>query len=116
MNKVIADELGISLITVKAHRGKVMRKMQAASLADLVNMAARLDTALLEGRTSAAMAPVPTITLDGDANGAPHPDSAAYAKAFSGKYERRLIRGGFGHNLPQEGPTAFAQAVLDAAG
>ena len=56
---------------------------------------------------------VPTITMEGDANGAPHPEPAAYAKKFSGKYEHRLIKGGIGHNLPQEAPQAFAQAVLD---
>jgi pimeloyl-ACP methyl ester carboxylesterase len=59
---------------------------------------------------------VPTITLEGDANGAPHPDPNAYAKKFSGKYEHRLITGGIGHNLPQEAPTAFAQAVIDVDG
>ena len=56
---------------------------------------------------------VPTITLEGDANGAPHAEPAAYAKKFSGKYEHRLIEGGIGHNLPQEAPQAFAQAVID---
>ena len=56
---------------------------------------------------------VATITLEGDANGAPHPDPADYAKKFSGKYEHRLITGGIGHNLPQEAPQAFAQAVVD---
>lgn len=56
---------------------------------------------------------VPTITMEGDANGAPHPDPATYAKKFSGKYEHRLISGGIGHNLPQEAPQAFAQAVID---
>lgn len=56
---------------------------------------------------------VPTITLEGDANGAPHPEPAAYAKKFSGKYSHRLIGGGVGHNLPQEAPRAFAQAILD---
>jgi len=56
---------------------------------------------------------VPTITLEGDANGAPHPDASVYAKKFSGKYKHRLIEGGTGHNLPQEAPQAFAQAVLD---
>ena len=58
---------------------------------------------------------VPTITLEGDANGAPHPDPSAYAKKFSGRYEHRLITGGVGHNLPQEAPQAFAQAVVDVA-
>ena len=56
---------------------------------------------------------VPTITLEGDANGAPHPEPGAYAKKFSGKYEHRTIDGGVGHNLPQEAPQAFAQAILD---
>ncbi len=56
---------------------------------------------------------IPTITLEGDANGAPHPDPAVYAKKFSGRYEHRLITGGIGHNLPQETPQAFAQAVMD---
>ena len=56
---------------------------------------------------------VPTITLEGDANGAPHPEPAAYAKKFSGKYDHRLVNGGVGHNLPQEAPQAFAQAVFD---
>jgi pimeloyl-ACP methyl ester carboxylesterase len=58
---------------------------------------------------------VPTITLEGDANGAPHPEPAAYAKKFSGKYAHRTINGGVGHNLPQEAPQAFAQAVIDVA-
>jgi pimeloyl-ACP methyl ester carboxylesterase len=56
---------------------------------------------------------VPTITLEGDANGAPHPDSSAYAQKFLGKYTHRIITGGIGHNLPQEAPLAFAQAVVD---
>ena len=59
---------------------------------------------------------VPTITMEGDANGAPHPDPSAYAKKFSGKYSHRLIEGGIGHNLPQEAPQAFAQAVVDVDG
>ncbi len=59
---------------------------------------------------------VPTITLEGDANGAPHPDPSFYAKKFSGKYSHRLIKGGIGHNLPQEAPQAFAQAVVDVDG
>ena len=58
---------------------------------------------------------VPTITLEGDANGAPHPEASAYAKKFSGRYEHRLIKGGIGHNLPQEAPQDFAEAVIDAA-
>jgi pimeloyl-ACP methyl ester carboxylesterase len=58
---------------------------------------------------------VPTITLEGDANGAPHPEASAYAKMFSGKYAHRLINGGIGHNLPQEAPEAFADAVAEAA-
>ena len=58
---------------------------------------------------------VPTITLESDANGAPHPDPAAYAKRFSGPYEHRTVTGGIGHNLPQEAPHAFAQAVVDIA-
>jgi pimeloyl-ACP methyl ester carboxylesterase len=56
---------------------------------------------------------VPTITLEGDANGAPHPDPSAYAGKFSAKYSHRRIEGGIGHNLPQEAPRAFAQAVVD---
>ncbi|OED12990.1 alpha/beta fold hydrolase [Burkholderia sp. A2] len=55
---------------------------------------------------------VPTITMEGDANGAPHPDPAAYAKKFTGKYQHRTITGGIGHNLPQEAPQAFADAIL----
>jgi pimeloyl-ACP methyl ester carboxylesterase len=58
---------------------------------------------------------VPAITLEGDANGAPHPDPVAYAKKFSGKYQHRLVKGGIGHNLPQEAPEAFAQAVIDVS-
>ena len=58
---------------------------------------------------------VPTITMEGDANGAPHPEPSAYAKKFSGKYSHRIIKGGIGHNLPQEAPQAFADAVIDSA-
>jgi pimeloyl-ACP methyl ester carboxylesterase len=58
---------------------------------------------------------VPTIAMEGDANGAPHPEPSAYAKKFSGRYEHRLIAGGIGHNLPQEAPRAFAEAVIDIA-
>ncbi|ACM28587.1 alpha/beta hydrolase [Agrobacterium rhizogenes] len=66
-----------------------------------------------------AMAPVisvPTITLEGDANGAPHLDPASYRGKFSGKYAHRMIDGGIGHNLPQEAPQAFAQAIIDVDG
>lgn len=56
---------------------------------------------------------VPTITLEGDANGAPHPESGVYAGKFAGRYEHRVIRGGIGHNLPQEAPTDFARAIVD---
>jgi pimeloyl-ACP methyl ester carboxylesterase len=59
---------------------------------------------------------VPTITLEGDANGAPHPDPSSYAKRFSGKYANRTITGGIGHNLPQEAPEAFAKAIVDVSG
>ncbi len=52
--------------------------------------------------------------MEGDANGAPHPPPSAYASKFSGKYAHRAITGGIGHNLPQEAPQAFAQAVIDA--
>jgi pimeloyl-ACP methyl ester carboxylesterase len=70
----------------------------------------------LEKRLAAAPAiTVPTITMEGDANGAPHLEPSAYAKRFSGKYEHRLIKGGIGHNLPQEAPQAFAEAVLALA-
>ena len=68
----------------------------------------------LETRLAAApVIAVPTITLEGDANGAPHPDASVYAAKFSGSYEHRVITGGIGHNLPQEAPQAFAQAVVD---
>jgi pimeloyl-ACP methyl ester carboxylesterase len=56
---------------------------------------------------------VPTITMEGDANGAPYPPPQSYAGKFTGKYEHRTIRGGIGHNLPQEAPKEFAQAVTD---
>ena len=56
---------------------------------------------------------VPTITLEGDANGAPHGDPSSYAKKSAGKYEHRTIKGGVGHNLPEEAPHAFAKAVID---
>jgi pimeloyl-ACP methyl ester carboxylesterase len=56
---------------------------------------------------------VPSITLEGDANGAPHPDASSYARKFSGKYAHRVISGGVGHNLPQEAPRAFAEAIVE---
>ena len=59
---------------------------------------------------------VPTITLEGDANGAPHPEASAYATKFTGRYEHRVIEGGIGHNLPQEAPEALVQAIVDVAG
>ena len=59
---------------------------------------------------------VPTITMEGDANGAPHPEPSSYAKMFSSKYSHRTVKGGIGHNLPQEAPQAFAEAVIDVAG
>jgi pimeloyl-ACP methyl ester carboxylesterase len=71
----------------------------------------------LEGRLAAApIITVPTITMEGDANGAPHPEPVAYAKKFSGKYTHRTITGGIGHNLPQEAPRAFADAVIEIDG
>jgi pimeloyl-ACP methyl ester carboxylesterase len=70
----------------------------------------------LETRLAAAPdITVPTITLEGDANGAPHPEPGSYAKKFTGKYAHRTINGGVGHNLPQEAPRAFAQAIMDVA-
>lgn len=70
-----------------------------------------LEKRLAEGPTIE----VPTITLEGDANGAPHPDPAAYAKKFTGEYSHRNLDGGIGHNLPQEAPKEFADAVIEAA-
>jgi len=60
--------------------------------------------------------PIPAFDchkLMSDANGAPHPDSSAYARKFSGKYTHRIIKGGIGHNLPQEAPQALAEAVIE---
>ncbi len=82
---------------------------------DLVKGEAKYDD--LENRL--AMAPVinvPTVTLEGDANGAPHPDPAAYANKFAGKYSNHIITGGIGHNLPQEAPKAFADAIVEVDG
>ena len=81
---------------------------------DLAKGEAKYDD--LEKRLAAGpVITVPTITLEGDANGAPHPDPSSYAKKFSGKYEHRNIEGGVGHNLPQEAPQAFAEAIVDVA-
>lgn len=68
-----------------------------------------LEARLAEG----PMITVPTITLEGDANGAPHPDPSSYAGKFSGRYSHRTIEGGIGHNLPQEASEAFAKAVIE---
>jgi len=68
-----------------------------------------LEHRLAEGPTIT----VPTMTLEGDANGAPHLDASAYARKFAGRYAHRVITGGVGHNLPQEAPQAFAQAIVD---
>jgi pimeloyl-ACP methyl ester carboxylesterase len=71
----------------------------------------------LERRLASAPAiAVPTITMEGDANGAPHPDASSYAKKFSGKYAHRIINGGIGHNLPQEAPREFTKAVIEVDG
>jgi pimeloyl-ACP methyl ester carboxylesterase len=80
----------------------------------LVEGEAKYD-ALEQRLAMAPTIPVPTITMEGDANGAPHPDPSVYAKKFTGKYLHRNIGGGIGHNLPQEAPKAFADAVIDAA-
>ncbi|WP_244788093.1 alpha/beta fold hydrolase [Cupriavidus pauculus] len=79
---------------------------------DLVAGEARFDDIEKKLATAPTIS-VPTITMEGDANGAPHPAPSAYKSKFTGKYEHRDIGGGIGHNLPQEAPTAFAQAVLD---
>jgi pimeloyl-ACP methyl ester carboxylesterase len=71
-----------------------------------------LEKRLAEGPVIA----VPTITLEGDANGAPHPDPSSYARKFSGRYAHRLLTGGVGHNLPQEAPQAFAEAIVEVDG
>ncbi|MGC2175581.1 MAG: alpha/beta hydrolase [Acidimicrobiales bacterium] len=59
---------------------------------------------------------VSTITLEGDANGAPHPEPSAYAAKFTGKYANRTISGGVGHNLPQEAPQSFVDAIIEVDG
>jgi pimeloyl-ACP methyl ester carboxylesterase len=82
------------------------------ALADGEAQYADLEARLAEGPLIA----VPTITLEGDANGAPHPDPSSYAGRFAGPYTHRTIEGGIGHNLPQEAPDAFAAAVLEVGG
>jgi pimeloyl-ACP methyl ester carboxylesterase len=70
----------------------------------------------LDAKISAAPTiAVPTITMEGDANGAAHPAPQSYASKFTGKYEHRDLKGGIGHNVPQEAPQAFAQAIFDVA-
>jgi pimeloyl-ACP methyl ester carboxylesterase len=67
----------------------------------------------LEKRLAEAPAiSVPTITLEGDSNGAPHPEPTSYTARFAGPYSHRTIEGGIGHNLPQEAPEAFADAII----
>ena len=81
---------------------------------DLADGEARYDD--LEKRLAQSpIITVPTITMEGDANGAPHPEPAAYAKMFSGRYSHRTVKGGIGHNLPQEAPEAFAEAIITVA-
>jgi hypothetical protein len=73
-----------------------------------------IDAGLLN--VSYAEAPVitmPTMTLEDDANGAPHLEASASASKFSGRYAHRVITGGVGHNLPQEALGDFVQAVID---
>ncbi|HEY3638864.1 MAG TPA: alpha/beta hydrolase [Rhizomicrobium sp.] len=79
---------------------------------DLAKGEAKCD-ALEKKLATAPVIAVPSITMEGDANGAPHPEPAAYAAKFSGRYANRVITGGIGHNLPQEAPHDFAQAILD---
>ena len=81
-------------------------------LAETEAECAELEQRLAEAPTIS----VATITLEGDANGAPHPDPSSYAAKFSGPYTHRTIEGGIGHNLPQEAPDAFADAVLTLGG
>jgi pimeloyl-ACP methyl ester carboxylesterase len=82
------------------------------ALADGEAQYADLEERLAEG----PLISVPTITLEGDANGAPHPDPSSYGAKFAGPYAHRTIEGGIGHNLPQEAPDAFAAAVLEVGG
>ena len=71
---------------------------------------------LEERLAGAPVITVPTITMEGDANGAPHLDPSSYAKKFTGNYAHRIVTGGIGHNLPQEAPQAFTDAIVDVDG
>jgi len=90
-------------VTVSNYRWRLGLEQSEAKYAALEDKLARLPNIS-----------VPTITMEGDANGAPHPEPASYAKRFTGKYQHVTVAGGAGHNLPQEAPEAFAQAVIDA--
>jgi pimeloyl-ACP methyl ester carboxylesterase len=59
---------------------------------------------------------VPTVTLEGAANGAPNPDRATTQARFSGPYSHPTVEGGVGHNLPQEAPEAFVDAIHEVGG
>ncbi|SHE50442.1 alpha/beta hydrolase [Pedobacter caeni] len=71
--------------------------------------------ALEKQLTTAPFITVPTITMEGDANAAPHPEPSAYSSKFKGRYSHRTISGGIGHNLPQEAPQAFADAIIEVS-
>ena len=101
-----ARRVAETLMTERSFSGWGVRTVAAGE--------ARYDA--LEARLAAVQSvAMPAITLEGDANGAPHPPAAAYARRFAGKYEHRALTGGIGHNLPQEAPEAFAAAVVEAA-
>ena len=116
-------EVGLRRRHVRSQRGVVRQSGSCRDRDPQLSLAARPSARRVQVRRhskgglrkhpSSACRRSPT---EGDANGAPHPDPAAYAKKFSGKYEFRLISGGVGHNLPQEAPQAFAQAVIDVDG
>jgi pimeloyl-ACP methyl ester carboxylesterase len=93
------------------------RPRRARAASDSCGSRSRRGRGCREQRLAEAPAiSVPTITLEGDANGAPHPQAADYAKKFTGKYRHRVIEGGVGHNLPQEAPQAFADAIVEVDG
>ncbi|MDT4849128.1 hypothetical protein D3C85_724900 [compost metagenome] len=92
------------------------RHFLATTLLTLASAELVIGSAVAASETKSLTLPViavPTITLQGDADGAPRPDPSAYANKLSGKYSHRAVEGGIGHNLPQEAPRAFAQAVVD---